>query len=241
MQLSLSSEQEKEIYNKFKEFLSKYNNKYSDYALEYIATYFLYDIKNYRRIDIMNQIYAEIGVFPDNKNLYKGILNFIKEKHDINCNILEIGCGYFPIFAKYIDEEQKKSDSGSITVYDPNLVVENLGNIILNKRFLLTDDNIDRYDLVVGISPCEATELLINKASLAKKDFIIALCECTFFNIEDEKIKDFSISAWHEYVKETVKMLNPDKEVEMDYLCPSYDYEFPIISCTTKKKVKSFH
>lgn len=163
------------------ELLKIFFNKYPNYpqdAKNYVKANFLEMIFEYTKTDVVNQIYAELEMLIDYENWYLGFCNMIGEKYGWGINILEIGSGFFPIFSKYIDLKQQSLGKGTIHAYDPNLVTENLGNIVLHKKNFTEDISLDYFDLVVGIMPCDATELIIKKAILSKKQFFVALCGC---------------------------------------------------------------
>ena len=56
--------------------------------------------KKYPIPAIINQIYAELKILPNRKNIYLEFLKKLKSRHNLVVNILEIGSGCFPIFCK---------------------------------------------------------------------------------------------------------------------------------------------
>ncbi len=97
--------------------------------------------------------------------------------------VLEIGGGCFPAFSKYFDEFQREHNmGGTITTYDSRLITNKLGNIKLHKENLYEDMSVQSYDLIVGIMPCDAKELIVKKATLEHKEFFIAMCGCTHYD-----------------------------------------------------------
>lgn len=237
MELTISDK--KQFYKKFKLYMEKYGYLYPDFALEYIFDTFGDDLASNSRTDIMNQIYAEIGLLPDANNIYKRFMTVLNNEHNLGCNILEIGGGFFPIMAKYIDETQQKIGKGSITVYDPRLVTKKLGNIKLIKENFTYFDSMRKYDLIVGIMPCDATELIIKKATDEKKAFFVALCGCTHFSHWHNPFRMPTSEDWCEYICSKAKdMLDEKSELSINYLDLEFDYPYPIISSKHKKQEK---
>ncbi len=214
-------------------FMKKYGNNYTKQQLEYINSKYLKDL-NEQYIDIKNtmlQIYTEIGLFSDDKNIYKAILEKLKKKHNIYSDILEVAGGSFPIMSKYIDEEQQKIGKGTITVYDPQLITDKLGNIILIKEEFNEKINVKNYDLIIGISPCKTEELIIKKANEEKKEFFILFCSC-IRNFYDNADYEY----WCSYIYELAEGNYPENsKITIDYLDNIYNYDLPIMSKVYKK------
>jgi len=97
-----------------------------------------------------------------------------------NINILEICGGYIPALSFHIDRLQRQSGHGRITVYDPKLVLSQLGNITLVKEKFTSRVSLDDYDLIVSMRPCDLTSTLIETSNLNKKPFAIMQCECFY-------------------------------------------------------------
>lgn len=187
----------------FKRFLRKYQKLYDPQMLSFIKENFGQN----EEIDVLKQIYAELGILEKNENVYLECLNKIKELYGIEKNILEVGCGAYPILSKYIDEEQKE---GTITAYDSYLAPSRIGNIKLYKRNLTVEDDIKKFDLLVGILPCNATTLIIKKANENKKDFFIAPCKCTHFPTSYLMFKQATLEDWESYVYNIAEQTKPD-------------------------------
>ena len=58
------------------------------------------------------------------------------------------------------------------------------------------------YDLLVGILPCDATTLIIEKANEENKDFFIVLCDCTHFSQQYLMFNIPTLENWHKHIKE---------------------------------------
>ena len=209
-------------------YLLKYGNNYPKELLEYI-------IKNYDKDtdkelpDPMNQIYDATGVFSDKENPYLQYLKLIKDYFDIRGNILEIGGGFYPSLASHIANEQIRLKSGTITVYDKNLVTTSLKNIKLIKRDFTTEDDISNFDLLVGIMPCQATSLIVRKANEFQKDFFIALCGCTHFSREYLRFEEPTLEAWFEYIRNIYYKTNVDGVDLVEITSPTKYNKYPIL------------
>ena len=187
----------KKDYQKFKEFLLEYENLYDKNILEIIKNNFEQGLHSREILDVLRQVYAYLDILPEEQNIYKKCFNIIKEEYGLEQNILEIGAGAMPILSMYIDKEQKE---GTITAYDKYLVPNKLGNIKIYKRNFENKDNVKNYDLVVGIYPCEASYLLIKKASEQNKDMFLLPCDCTHFSNEYLQYNLPEIDEWHDYL-----------------------------------------
>lgn len=192
--MRISQEQKNQIID----FLRKHRGLYSKNTLQYLEDNFMNDIYRTARPCEMNQIYAHFNVFPENQNIYKFFLNHIKENHDIYSNILEIGGGCFPVFAKYVAKEQLKCKSGKITVYDPKLVTKRINHVRLIRRQFDKLVDISDYDLITAIMPCNVAELIIKQASAYHKELFLVLCE-------HERFDNYSYPTqadWENHIRE---------------------------------------
>lgn len=136
-----------------REYLNLYQAMYFPEAIEFIEDNFEEMILDKDKTDIVNQIYAELGLLPDEYNYYLGFAKIIGEKYGFKCNILEIGAGFFPILSKYIDLYQQELGCGTITTFDTKLVTSKLGNIKLHKEAFTEDMDVSNYDLIIATMP----------------------------------------------------------------------------------------
>jgi len=156
---------------------------------------------------VVLELYDELGILPDNKNIYKAFLKLLDEKFKIkDKNIVEVGGGNLPRLGKRIALMQ---DKGTITVYDPNLYIKNndLPNLKLIKRRFYPISNVDDADVIIGLMPCGAVQSIVKSAIRHDKDFMLVLCDefdtfCQF----DSEIEN---ENWEE---EFIKKLEKDVE-----------------------------
>ena len=157
-------------------------------------------------IDIMNQVYETIGLFDNYTNLYSANLNHLMECYDINTDILEIGGGFVPAFAKKISEKQQ---SGSVSVMDPLLIVNQHGNLRLYKENFSDKTDVSNFKLLVGIEPCGATIPMIKSANKNDLDLYMMLCGCTHFE-DVYRYTVITYESWLHYIEQIMKDTIPN-------------------------------
>lgn len=199
-------------YHDFQLLIEKYGHMYSKFVLDYIKEHFETDLElvdDYHN-STMNQIYAYLKMIPDNRNIYKTLFNIVKEKIGVDKNILNIGGGYIPMLSKYIDEEQQRIRKGTITVYDPKLILSEFGKIKLYREELAYyDDCFSKYDVFIGSFICDATELVIRKSK--DKELLLTFCDC--------------IKSNHDQL---FNLLRKTTEDGFDLLIDEFTYPYPI-------------
>ena len=209
-----------------------YGKLYTNEQLEYIKEHFFEFLSDFDAPDLIMQIYSELEIVDKKHNRYNEYLNMIHKNFNINCNILEVGGGFIPAFANLVAPKQLKSGNGTITVYDPELITTESKhkNLTLVREKLGANTDIRKYDLIVGIMPCEATELILEKACENNKDFFIALCGCVHLDFYDSML--YGINQYKRY------LLNKTKKLLEEYnngtlcetsLAPRFKMEYPII------------
>lgn len=142
------------------------------------------------------QVYEEIGIsdlLPN--NVYRNFIEHIKSDCDIDTDLLEVGAGVIPSLAKSLKCEQK---SGSITVIDPIIKIENYGNLRIIKDKFDEYTDTDKYKLIYGNYPCGATAQMIKSSFLNDIDMYLSLCGCT---------EGSSYTFYCEYLKDLNRLL----------------------------------
>lgn len=209
-------------------YLEKYRYEYPKEAVSYILKNYGNDL-DVARPDLMNQVYDATGIFTEDNNPYLQYLNLIEDYFGLNNNILEIGGGFYPSLASHIADKQLILKSGTITVYDENLITTSLKNINLIKRNFTLNDSVDNFDLLIGIMPCQATPLIIKKANESKKNFFIALCGCTHFSQEYLMFHVPTQEAWFEYIRNIYYKTNIDDIKLIELESPTEYNRYPIL------------
>ena len=175
-----TEEQVHDISDKFLRFIYAYGDSmpplYAEYAMELFPEF----LERNLGPDILMEIYHELNFDRYTHSFFYDQANFVKDTFDVSGNILEIGSGLFPCFANLIAAEQIKLQKGTITLYDPNISITSpkYKNMSLKKELFKDNYSFKDYDLITGIMPCYATEMIIRKACEEHKQFYIQLCEC---------------------------------------------------------------
>lgn len=151
------------------------------------------------QIDLNSQFYSYFNLVCEKDDPGKQKFDIIANNFDLKKNILEVGCGFFPSVAQYVDKYQTKVGAGTITCYDKELQVKNSGNIRLKKENIEPTANIKEYDYMYAFNACTATSTFLELAQKNQKEFILGLCGCSqnppkdFYEvikmIHDKKIK----------------------------------------------------
>lgn len=223
---------EKEL-QKLKQYMEKYGHLYTKTCREYIEENYLYFLRYPTAPDVLMQIYETISAGYGQRSFYNAHFNKIQELFGLDKNVLEIAGGKMPAFANKVATYQQQTKKGSITVYDPELIITkpNFKNLRLYKEEFSTKTDIHSYDLVMGLLPCDATESIISASCRAKKDFYVAMCGCTHF----EGISPFtpvSPYVYQQYVMDMAEDLlkkYDNGELVVDYLPQEYEIDYPIL------------
>lgn len=209
-----------------KNYLEKYGKYYDELELLYLKDNLDTDTSLTLIPDVLRQILAELNLLKDEANVYKQFADLIQHIYGLDKNIIEVGGGVIPSLSKIIALRQKE---GTITVYDPRIIEENtLTNLILKKEIFTGKTKTTNTDLYIGFMPREATEVIIDRACLEKKDFIITLCS-DGLNDEDSYYED-NEELVHSiiYGAERKVLENDLGKLEKTYL-KSLGWEYPII------------
>lgn len=232
---AMNAKEQLKYMKKFVDYLNTYGYEYTELAIEFLLESFLLPMSIESTPDILKQIYDELDMLLPEENCYLQFAQLVGETYGWNSHILEIGGGSFPSFSKHMDEfQQSRNSSGTITTYDPRLVVNKLGNIRLHKEFFSKEMTVESYDLIVGIMPCEATSMIIKKATKEHKEFFLAMCGCIHYEGLDVPRGIFGPKpiTYDEYVE---KIYNLAREQEKDGFevikedAKQYSFKYPII------------
>lgn len=225
------------LIEKFNDFLREYSKSYSPDVIDVIKRYFWKNQDCLTTLDVLMQIYQELGVYEGRESYYSYHLNNIGKLFNINSNIVEIGAGYIPSFANMIAREQLKNKKGTITIYDPCLIESSsrYQNMKLHKENFNYCMDVSNYDLMIGLLPCEATEEIIKSAIMNNKDFYISMCGCNHSN--DPLLWMFGFGMpYNMYQMQMVELANDlmdeynhNKEVVTCYMPDKYNVPYPVI------------
>lgn len=186
---------------KVNRFLEENKHGYNDRELEFIRSNWVHFLDKKFQVDILRQMYSELGFMDDKEDIYHAFIKILEENFDIDTDIIEVGGGRIPSLAKRIALKQKK---GTITVYDPNLISTDspYPNMVLRQQPFTLQTPVKEDQLIIGFMPCEATEKIIYNAKKNNAHFLIALCEggphgdeFDYFESEDEWLSSMLYSA----------------------------------------------
>lgn len=181
--------------NKLKSFMSVYGSGplvlefylkyYKDYRImNFVCSYL--DSSSFSKLlsrlyigsDTGQEFKSYFGLRDVKDDIYLNFFNLMKDNFEIGQDIVEIGCGWIPSLARYIDNEQQVLNKGSITCYDPRLRISKSGNIILNKDVIRLDDDISNVGLMCSFNSCNAEGIFLDLAQKNNKEFILGTCKC---------------------------------------------------------------
>lgn len=210
---------------KLRDYMARYGEYYTLGAKDEIEDNFLNPHTPIREAsDVLNQIYEYLGIFKLEKdNAHDIFINLMRERMDINRNLLEVGCGYYPSLAKRIASMQKY---GSVTAIDPVVVTTDVEGIRVIKGCFTSSFGLEKYDMLYGLYPCDATIDMIELSSLYDKDLCILACDCC-----DTPFGELDMDEWIEYVDNLLKESVPSgREYAIENIS---SLEVPLI--TTRK------
>lgn len=98
----------------------------------------------------------------------------------------------------------------------------NLGNIIANKSLFKDDKKAKDKDLLIGMAPRGATEVIVRTANKYKKPFSILMCP----NIKKSSKYDEELDDLLELINSTK---NDSYNVGVSYLDKNCYYPYPIV------------
>ena len=144
--------------------------------------------------------------------------DYIVNKYDVKKyrNVLDVGAG------RVCKTSTSLGNSGYIvTAIDPNIRLETkelrerkIKSII--KRPFVCDEygngngtNISRYDLIVGLEPCEATEHIIRQSLKYDKPFDVTLCYQEHSALDGTSFR--TPEEWYEHLASVSKEVSIDK------------------------------
>lgn len=213
---------------------TQYPIAYSRLELIHIYQYF-YLGRTINYVDnILQEALDQIDVLEEDNNFYKIYTDLLELNYGLDHNIVEVGGGRFASLAKHM---AKRQTSGNVTMYDPKLLCSQTDqpNLLLLKDVFSHNTELGNTETLVGLLPCEATDVMVDLACKNKINFQIALCDCLipdfFLGTENEE------EAFKRYVINPIKDKVKDAgmgNLEVLYL-KEYDFENPIIYTKFKK------
>lgn len=170
---------EEEYKRRVNDFLEAHKDEYTTREYNYIkknAAWGLQAKNGFHITDILRQVYAEVGLLPEEQDMYNGFIKLIQDNFDMDRNIVEVAGGIVPSLAKKI---ALKQNGGTITVYDKRVITpdESPENLVVKRQMFSKDTQIPSAEMIIGFMPCDATIDIIEAACKNNIDFMVALCE----------------------------------------------------------------
>ena len=217
-----------EFYNKMKEFWEKYGPSYPKFYQNMLQSQLLVACTKEIIPDLFMEVYSHCNVATDfAEDPYKYYLEFLTNNFQNfeNQQILEVAAGAYPVLTEKISKYITKTKGcGSITGIDPNLITTKVKNANLYKE-KLQDISLTNYNLIIGQSPCEATEEIILRSCIEKKEMSILLCGCTHMGFS------CSYDTWIDYLCYMINQhKSQDFKFEEHYLPESSGVDYPILT-----------
>ena len=143
-----------------------------------------------------------------NKPREETFLNYLISKHGSlkNKNILDVGAGRICSLSKGLSEV-----GGRVTAIDTNIRLSNEElrklKIASIKKLFWCDEyskngigtNIEKFDLVVGLEPCDATEHIIRQSLKYDKPFDVYLCGAPHKGLNGENFSTYK--DWYNHLE----------------------------------------
>ena len=230
--LLTNTKQRKSVEEAYQEYKKNYEHFYSEKAKQYIEDNFFKEAYKTSNMDILMQLYSELGLDIGKHTFYDEHLERINSIFGLDRDIIEVASGYIPAFANKIAKKQLALNRGTITIYEPELFEEKAkySNMTIHKEKFTEQTKINKDSLGIGILPCDATEAMIRNFCKNNMDFYIAMCNCNH--------KSNNIFPTYQYQNKMVdlaeslleKYSNHQKKLKIDYLDDEFFFGYaPII------------
>ena len=236
---TLTNSQIDEFYNSFLELHCENAIELCNVNMEMASLLFMEALNEGTTVnDIAAQfLYATGAAQTLGFDIWTNKIELLDEKFGLDGkNILGVAEDPFPVLASLIAQRFSKSH---IEALGPNIVSDwyQNPNFRTTSRRIVADKkddiytNLDKFDLIYGVHPCEGTVPLIRCASYHKKDYAIWLCDCIHSNGKSKTYKD-----WTNYVINLAKGLAPNTKCIEVLSHMIGDVEAPIIISKPKTK-----
>ncbi len=164
----------------------------------------------------------------------------IRREFNLKRDVVEIGSGIFPLLGHSLREYQLKIGGGTVTVYDSKVWKGYPTKAKLINGYFNDKVKLEKNSLLVGLFPCESTEMIVERALKENLDFCIALCGCNHSNNPSLTTREY-----HEMLIEQLKeQISLEKFLKIRYFpkaCFGNRHNgFPILLVKNKSKVKKF-
>ena len=135
---------------------------------------------------LLSQILSRFGVYHNGKDSYVEMFKLLEKYSFLQGNCCEIGAGMYPRLAELV-APQLKLRKGTLTIYEPNIILTKLENAKIVRERFKKDTNIDQVDTIYGLFPCKASIVIAEKAFEEDKNLMLAFCACDHSTKEHPK------------------------------------------------------
>lgn len=214
-----------ELNYKINKFLKEHEADYSEAEKDFILRNMEWGRKSCLVTDILRQIYDELDLLADDKNIYLGFMKLIEDIFGKNEKIVEVGGGRIPRLGTRLALANPNS---TIVVYEQNLLKTTtpLENLKLKKENFTVNSDIAGTTLTCGFMPCEATLPQIQASCENGINFITALCDGGNHQLLDTEEDDWEAHTIYE-AKKLVKKYNLG-DLKVTYM-KEYQNPYPVI------------
>ena len=139
-------------------------------------------------------------------------IKYLIKKHGIlkNFNILDVGAGRICSLSKVIAEQGCKVTAMDLNIRLSNETLRKLKITAVKKLFRCDEyskngvgTNIDNFDLIIGLEPCDATEHIIRQSLKYDKPFDVNLCAAPHRSLNGKTFRTYE--EWYNYLKNISK------------------------------------
>lgn len=125
----------------------------------------------------MSQILSKFGVYKEGKDEYEELCKLLEQYSFLEGNVCEVSAGRYPRLAE-LTAPKIKTRKGTLTIYEPNIILNNMANITIVKDKFTKSTDIAKFDTLYALYPCETTIPIIEKAYEEDKNLMLAFCGC---------------------------------------------------------------
>ncbi len=131
----------------------------------------------YKTPSRLSQIFSKFEIYNNGKDYYLELVKLLEKYSFLEGNVCEIAAGRYPRLAE-LTAPKIKMNGGNLTIYEPNIILSQLDNITIIKDEFTKNSNIDKFDTLYALKPCEATITMVERAFEEDKNLMIAFCGC---------------------------------------------------------------
>lgn len=196
-------------------FITDNKDKYKEkvpFFEEFISMDYLINIKNIVPPTEVAELLSKFNIYKTKYDPYLEMSYLLEKYSFLEDNCCEIGAGYYPRLAEIV-LPKIKLNRGSLTIYEPEIMFSNIENMKVVKEKFTKDTDIEKFDTLYGLYPCEATIAIAEKAFEEDKNLMIAFCSCDNSTKEHPKwigkywAEDFCMDYREKYGEE-VEIIN---------------------------------